>query len=415
MTDAPSRDPHSAIRADAWPLDPAVALLNHGSFGACPKPVLQRQAELRRQMEAEPVRFLVRQLQPLMDESRQALARTIGAEPENLVFVANATAGVNAVLRSLELRPEDELLVTNHGYNACSNVVRYVASRSGATTVVADVPIPAESPQEIVDAVLARVTKRTRLALVDHVTSPTALVFPVNELVRQLEILGVDTLVDGAHAPGMLPLDVGEIGAAYYAGNCHKWLCAPKGAGFLHVRPDRQAGIQPPVISHGFNQARPGYSRFQDAFDWQGTGDPTAWLCVGEAIRFLSGLLPGGLSDLMRRNHDLAVAASRMLRRRLSLSPVCAEEMSGAMAAFVLPQGAVETPSPAPTGQSPVVPLADPLLERFGIEVPVYYWPAEPQIILRISAQAYNDLGQYQRLAEALGTLLRTGRGLAGE
>jgi isopenicillin-N epimerase len=397
-------DPLAPVSADAWPLDPAVAMLNHGSFGACPRPVLQRQAELRRQMEAEPVRFLVRQMQPLLDESRRALAELIGAEPENLVFVANATAGVNAVLRSLRFLPGEELLVTNHGYNACSNVVRYAAERAGARVVVAEVPVPLESPQQIVEAVLARVTARTRLALLDHVTSPTALVFPIAELVRRLEQQGVDCLVDGAHAPGMVPLELQRLGVAYYTGNCHKWLCAPKGAGFLHVRPDRQEGLQPPVISHGYNQPRAGYSRFQDAFDWPGTIDPTAWLCVGEAIRFLAELLPEGLPGLMRRNHALAVAARQMLCDRLPIRPLAPPAMLGSMAAVFLPDSMAALDV---TATVPLPRLGSQLLEQFGMEVPVYYWPSAPQTLLRISAQAYNSMSQYARLAEVLACTLR--------
>jgi isopenicillin-N epimerase len=399
-----SLDPTAPIYADAWSLDPAVARLNHGSFGACPLSVLGRQAELRQQMEAEPGRFLLCRLPSLLDESRRSLAGLIGAEPENLVFVANATAGVNAVVRSLRFRPGDELLLTNHGYNACSNVVRYVAQREGATLAVAEVPIPVASPGQIVQAVLARVTGRTRLAVLDHVTSPTALIFPVEELVAQLGRRGVDTLVDGAHAPGMVPLDVKRLGAAYYTGNAHKWLCAPKGAGFLYARPDRQEGLQPPVISHGYNQSRPGCTRFQDAFDWQGTDDPTAWLCVGEAIRFLDGLAPGGLDGLMRRNHELAVAARRLLCERLPLRPICPEDMLGSMAAIMLPGNAEEVL--AADAAAPVPRLGSRLLEQFGIEVPVYYWPVPPWAILRVSAQAYNSLGQYVRLAEALESLL---------
>jgi isopenicillin-N epimerase len=329
---------------------------------------------------------LVRQLQPLLDESRRALAETIGAEPENLVFVSNATAAVNAVARSLRFRPGDELLLTNHGYNACNNVIRYVADREGAVVVVAEVPIPIESPEQVVQAVLARVTERTRLAVLDHVTSPTAVVFPVEELVGELGRRGVDALVDGAHAPGMVPLNVKRLGAAYYVGNAHKWLCAPKGAGFLYVRPDRQEGLQPPVISHGYNQPRSGYTRFQDAFDWQGTDDPTAWLCVGEAIRFLIGIHPKGLKGLIARNHDLTVVARRMLCERLPLRAVCPEGMLGSMAAMTLPTRAEEDLATAPVGPVPVaVPqVGNELFERFGIEVPVYYWPNPPQTILRI-------------------------------
>ena len=216
----------------------------------------------------------------------------------------------------------------------------------------------------------------------------------------------------------MVPLDVKQLGATYYTGNCHKWLCAPKGAGFLYVRRDRQADIQPPIIGHGWNRPRPGYSAFQDAFDWPGTFDPSAWLCVGEAIRFISGLMPGGLPALMRRNHELAILAQKLLCQRLGLMPVGVESMLGSMAAVQLPDVPL-TPElaesqrmlradPSRPIDCVMVPggadcrLHDRLLDEFGIEVPVFYWPAPPRMILRVSAQAYNDRTQYERLAEAI-------------
>ncbi len=245
-----------------------------------------------------------------------------------MVFVSNVTAAVNCVLRGLPLRSGDELLLTDHGYNACRNVADYVAGRAAARVVVASIPLPIQSPRQVVEAVLARVTDRTRLALLDHVTSPTAVVFPIAELVEELGRRGVDTLVDGAHAPGMLPLDLRRIGAAYYAGNCHKWLCAPKGAGFLHVRGDRRESLHPNVISHGYNVCTPGRSRFHDLFDWVGTIDPTPWMCVGEAIRYLGTLEPGGMEGLMQRNRGWpsgpggcwkhASACGRSVRKRCS-------------------------------------------------------------------------------------------------
>lgn len=415
----------AAIRPDAWLLDPAVMFLNHGSFGACPKPILERQQALRLAMEREPVEFLVRELTPLLDESRGALAELLGADPADLVFVHNATAGVNSVLRSLTFRPGDEILVTTHDYNACRNVACYVAGRSGASVTVVDVPLPIASPQQVIDAVLERVTARTRLVMLDHITSPTAIVFPIEDLVRRLNDRGIDTLVDGAHAPGMVPLDMKQLGVAYYTGNCHKWLCAPKGAGFLYVRRDRQQGIQPPIISHGWNRPRQNYSPMQDGFDWPGTFDPSAWVCVGEAIRFVRGLMPGGLPALMKRNHDLAILAQRILCQRLGVVPVGVESMLGSMAAVELP----DVP-PAERGDSPRLcdqiecpvapgdaecPLHNRLIDEFGIEVPVYYWPAVPRTILRVSAQAYNDQTQYERLAAALSEALAEGREEKGE
>jgi isopenicillin-N epimerase len=382
-------------------------MLNHGSFGACPRAVLQRQQRLRAEMEREPVRFFTRQMQPLLDDSRRALAELIGADPADVVFGRNATTAVNSVLRSLGFEPGDELLVTDHDYNACRNAVRFVAERAGARVVVAPLPLPIESAGQVVEAIVARVTDRTRLALIDHVTSPTAVIFPIEAIVRQLDQRGVDTLVDGAHAPGMIPLELARIGAAYYAGNCHKWLCAPKGAAFLHVRPDRQEGLQPAVISHGFNTPRAGYSRFQDTFDWTGSDDPTPWLCVGEAIRFLDALSDGGIRALMGRNHELVLAGRQILREALDLAPTCPEAMIGSMAALKLPDDA----EPAPAADSSTTPtvthrLQSDLLERFGVEVPVYHWPGPPQKLLRISAHAYNHLAQYEQLAAALAQLL---------
>lgn len=397
----------TAIHADAWLLDPDVTFLNHGSFGACPLDVLDRQREIQTLLEREPVDFLVRRMTPLLDESRDTLAELIGADPADVVFVQNATAGVNAVLRSLKFQPGDEILVTAHDYNACRNVVRFVAGQTGAVVVEAELPLPVDSPGQVVDAVLTRATPRTRLALLDHITSPTALIFPIAELVAELNRRGIDTLIDGAHAPGMTPLDMKRLGATYYTGNCHKWLCAPKGAGFLHVRSDRQADIQPPIISHGWNRPRPGYSPFQDAFDWPGTLDPSPWLCVGEAIRFVSRLMPGGLAALMERNHALAMLGRRILCQRLGLVPVGQEPMLGSMAAVILPQALALRHLGS---QRPDVPdnvgLHDELLNRHNIEAPTYCWPAAPQTILRISAQAYNEAAHYERLAAALEQML---------
>jgi isopenicillin-N epimerase len=389
--------------AHFWTLDPAVTFLNHGSFGACPRPVLAAQQRLRERLERQPVQFLGRDLEALLDEARRALATFLGADPEGLVFVPNATTAVNAVLRSLALAPGDQLLVTDHAYNACRNALDFVAGAAQAEVVVAPVPFPVASAEAVVEAVLARVGPRTRLTLVDHVTSPTGLVLPIERLVRDLAKRGVDTLVDGAHAPGMLPLDLGALGAAYYAGNCHKWLCAPKGAGFLHVRPDRRDGVRPVVISHGANSPRTDRSRLLLEFDWTGSDDPTPYLCVPEALRFLGALVPGGWPELMARNRSLALEARRILCDALAVEPPAPEEMIGTLAAVPLPDG-----SGAPH-RSPlyVDPLQDVLLERYGIEVPIVPWPAPPKRLVRVSCQAYNAREDYERLATALGELTR--------
>src|SRR6266705_2825850 len=228
--------PKPSVFRKYWGLAPGTVFLNHGSFGACPKAVLEAQSEFRRRMEAEPIEFLWRRYEEPLDRARNALAKFVGASARDLVFVPNATTAVNAVVRSLELRPGDELLTTAHDYNACRNVLVEAARRARAKMVVADVPFPVGKPEEILEAIMRAVTRRTRLAMIDHVSSHTALIFPIKRIIRELEGRGVDTLVDGAHAPGMVPLNISKLGAAYYTGNLHKWICAPKGAAFLWVR-----------------------------------------------------------------------------------------------------------------------------------------------------------------------------------
>jgi isopenicillin-N epimerase len=385
-----------------WPLDPSVTFLNHGSHGACPRAVLEAQARLRERLEGEPVRFLSRELEGLLDGARAALGAFVGAVPDDLAFVPNATTGVNTVLRWLHLDPGDEILASDHTYNACRNAVDAVAARCGARVVVAPLPFPVKSAEEVVEAILTRVGPRTRLALVDHVTSPTGLVLPIERLVGELAERGVDTLVDGAHAPGMVPLDLSAIGAAYYTGNCHKWMCAPKGSGFLHVRPDRQSGVRPLVISHGANSRRTDRSRFRLEFDWMGTVDPTAYLTVPEAIRYMGSLLPGGWPALMARNRTTALAARDRLCAALSAPWPAPDAMIGSL---------VAVPVPVDFGSAPLLDEPDELqtilFDRFGIELLVFTWRALETRILRVSAQLYNTAAEYERLADALETLRR--------
>jgi len=381
-----------------WTLDPEILFLNHGSFGACPRAVLEVQAELRARMEREPVLFLARELEARVDAARAELAPFLGAAVEDVVPVTNATTGVNAVLRSLDFAPGDELLVTDQGYNACRNTLEFVAQRTGARAVVVPVPFPLRGPDDVLEAVLGRVTPRTKLALLDHVTSPTGLVFPIERLVRELAQRGVETLVDGAHAPGMVPLDLGKLAPAYYTGNLHKWVCAPKGAAFLYVRRDLQARIRPPVISHGANSPRKDRTRFRLEFDFLGTDDPSAFLAVPAALRFLGGLFPGGWDELRAKNHTLAFEARALLLEALALEAPAPESMLGSLASVPLPDG---KPGERPDAFA-VEPLQRALFERHRIEVPVSWWPAPPRRLIRVSAQAYNERAEYRALAQAL-------------
>jgi isopenicillin-N epimerase len=390
--------PLQALGARAsWALDPAVTFLNHGSFGACPRAVLEAQGRLRDRMEREPVRFFVRDYEPLLDEARARLAAFLGADPEGLAPVRNATAGVNAVLRSVALAPGDELLTTDHAYGACLNALDFVAGRAGACVRVAHVPFPVRSAGEIVEALLSCASARTRLALVDHVTSPTALVFPVGPIFRELASRGIDCLVDGAHAPGMVPVEIDRLGAAYYVGNCHKWLCAPKGAGFLWVREDRRALVRPAVLSHGSRSGRRDRSRFRLEHDWCGTDDPTPFLVVPEALRLLGSQLDGGWPALMLRNHELAARGRELLCESLACEPPAPLTCIGSMASVLLPG---EVGAPAAGADSD--PLQAALFESHAIEVPVIAWPQARRRIVRVSAQLYNTLSDYERLAHAL-------------
>jgi isopenicillin-N epimerase len=377
-----------------WTLDPAIVFLNHGSFGACPRAVLEAQSELRARLERQPVQFF-RDLEGLLDEARAALGAFVGADPDDLAFVPNATTGVNTVLRSLELSEGDELLTTDHEYNSSRNALRWHEPK-GVKVVVARVPWPILGPWQIIESITNAVTPRTKLLLIDHVTSPTGLVFPVGELVKRMQERGIDTLIDGAHAPGMLPLDLRAIGAAYYTGNCHKWICAPKGAAFLHVRRDKQAAVKPIAHGHGLNSVRTDRSPFRLQMDWIGTDDPTAFLSVPVALNFLGSLLPGGWPELMERNHALALKGRTLLCEALRVEPPAPEFMLGSLAAVPLPGYRGEEPAKDGPWWDP---LQKQLLLKHRIEVPVMFFPHP---LVRISAQIYNSEDQYQRLAAAL-------------
>jgi isopenicillin-N epimerase len=374
---------------DLWPLDPSVTFLNHGSYGACPNAVLAKQSALRAQLEANPMRFFQRELQPLLDDAREVLADYLSAPAEDLAFVPNATHGVNTVLASIApgLGPADELLTTDHAYNACKNALLRVCEQTGARLVIAELPLPVPDAQSVTRAILAKTSSRTKLALIDHVTSPTAFVLPIADIVAALQDRGVDVLVDGAHAPGQVNVDLGALRPAYYTANCHKWMCAPKGAAFLYVRRDLQPRIYPLSTSHGMSADPRGTTRFRLEFDWTGTVDPTPYLCVPEAIRVLSAL-----GELQARNRALAAQATAMLAERFSLAPSAPESMRAAMGALILEQN------------------ADDLQERLaleGIEVPVTIVARTNTRLLRLSAHAYNEPGDYERLADVLAKLQR--------
>jgi isopenicillin-N epimerase len=384
-----------AAFARHWGFRPGITFLNHGSYGACPTPVLQAQQRMRQHLEEDPVHFFIRELEPRLDEARAAASAFVGCRAEDFAFVPNATFGVNTVLRSLGLASGDELLTTRHAYNACRNALEAVAQLHGARVVVAEVPLAAFGAGNVAEAILSQVTARTRLLLVDHIASPTGAIFPVEALARTLEARGVAVLVDGAHAPGMVPLEVRSLGASYYTGNFHKWVCAPKGAAFLYVREDRQKDMLPLSVSHGANSPREDRSRFRLQFDWAGTDDPTPYLCVPEALRFMASLLPGGWPAIYEENHRKVLAGRDVLVKRNGLASPLPEDCMGSLAILALPA----LPGESAFGSDP---LQKALWEEHRIEVPVFSWPGTPRRLLRLSAQLYNSLEDYERLAGAL-------------
>lgn len=374
-------------------LDPNVVYLNHGAFGAAPLVVQAKQAQIRERLERNPVHFFVRELEQKLDDTRAVLAPFLGARPEDLAFVPNATAGVNTVLASLDLEPGAEIVINDHTYPACRNAVQYWAARRSHQVRIAKIPLPCASAEELSQAILAQVTERTRLVLIDHITSPSGLIMPIESLVRALQERGIDALIDGAHGPGMVPLDLERLGAAYYTGNLHKWCCAPKGAAFLWVRRDRQTLIHPLIISHGWAVPRTDRPRFLLEFDWPGSFDPSAVLSAPSALSFLEGLFEGGFPALYAHNRALALKGRDALCAALGTPPPCPDSLLGSLAVALFPETTPKVPTPDA--------LYNALVAR-GIEVPIVPLPGYPSGFVRIAAQVYNSESEFLLLGEAL-------------
>ena len=394
-------------------LDPKVVFLNHGSFGACPVEILDRQRELQLELEAEPVRFLGRELEGRLDAARVATARFLNANPEGFAWMRNATQGVNTVLKSLRFQPGDELLVTNQEYNACRNVLDFVASRDGATVRVVTVPFPISDPAQVTEAIVAGVNAKTKLLLVDWITSPTGLIFPIHDIVHAMRSRGVLTLVDAAHAPGQVEMDLEALGAEFVTGNFHKWLNTPKGSAFLHVRHDWTHAIRPLSISHGANSPRTDRSRFLLEFGFCGTEDLSPWLLVPETIRLFEKTY-GSWDALRAKQKALALSAREILLECFELrTPPAPDSMVGSMVAFPLPkrwERRLDGPigDPRGDGMNPHSPtyfhrFQERLFEEHRIEVPIFFWKESERMrwSLRISSHMYNSLADYERLKKA--------------
>lgn len=367
-----------------------ITFLNHGSYGACPLPVFETYQGWQRELERQPVEFLGRRIKGLLAEARGALGAFVGTDADNLAFVPNVTAGANAVARSLRLGPGDEVLATDHEYGAVDRTWRFFCARSGARYVNQPIALPVTTPEEFVAQLWAGVTPRTRIIAISHITSSTALIFPVAEICRRAREAGIITVIDGAHAPGQVELRLDDLGADFYLGNCHKWLCAPKGAGFLFARPERQPLLDPLIVSWGWEAERPGASPFLDHYEWTGTTDPSAYLSVPAAIAF-------------QREHDWA-----RVRAACHATLRDARERIGALTG--LPQIAPDSAdwwvqlATIPLPATDPAALKERLWDEYAIEVPVGGRLGQPSV--RVSIQAYNTRADVDRLVEALGALL---------
>ena len=372
-------------------LDPEVTFLNHGSFGACPRPVMAEYQRWQMELERRPVEFLDRRFEERMAWARGALATYVGANIDDIVYVSNATVGLNTAIRSLRLSPGDEILTTDQEYGALDRTWRFVCRETGAVYVRHPVTLPVTSHGEIVESLWSAVTSKTRVLFLSHITSPTALTLPVGPLVQRARDAGILTIIDGAHAPGQVPLDLEALGADIYSGNCHKWMMSPKGAGFLHVRRDMQDRIDPLVVSWGWESERPSYSRFVDFHQWQGTRDIAAFLTVPAAIEFAR---QHDWEAVRRGCHGLL----RDIRPRLldvcGSGPLYPDDPRyyAQMHIFRLPEGI--------DGER----LKRRLYDEERVEVPVILWDNRWHV--RVSAQGYNTAEDLGRLADALARLL---------
>lgn len=391
-----------------WDIDPNTVYLNHGSFGAAPRLVLEAQRSWRSHMESELVKWFVEEHSEAIDQSRRALAEFLSCDWDCIAPVPNATIAVATVFSNANLGPGDEVLITDHEYPACQNNARWYAAKRGATVTVANVPFPVTSPRDITDAILSKVTSRTKIALLSHVTSSSGLIFPLEQLVPALESKGIRVIVDAAHAPGMVPsINLRALGASYYTANCHKWICSPKSGAFLFVRRDLQDNFRPLALSNNAEQPKQGRSQFLTEFEYIGTQDMSAFYAISDAIRIMNGMVPGGWPQVMRDNHNLCLKGRDILCNALGMKPTAPDSMVGCICTMILPPHPKDLQSKL--SQRPTKyhdALWDVLLAKWGIQVPIWTVANTGHRTLRISAQLYNSLAQYEYLAKALKTEL---------
>jgi len=363
-------------------LRPDVAFLNHGSFGATPRPVFERYQEWQRELELEPVDFLGRRAPELLRQSRAALGQFLNADPDDLVYTTNATTGVNIVARSLQLGAGDEVLTTNHEYGACDNIWRFLSGKQGFSYRAVPIPVPVATHAEFLERFIAEITPQTRAIFISHITSPTALTFPIAELCQAARQRGILTIVDGAHAPGQIPLDLRAVDADFYTGNLHKWLCAPKGAAFLYARRGLQERLAPLAVSCGWNGSFSRGSQFLDYLEYGGTSDLSAPLSVPAAIEFFR---ENDWWRVVDNCHELLLRARPEIAAALDAEPIAPDgEWFRQMSAFLLPEG------------MPGDILHARLFNEHRVEIPTFYW--QGRWVIRIALQGYNTWEDVERL-----------------
>ena len=374
-------------------IDPRVIFLNHGSFGATPKPVFREYQRWQRELEKQPVEFLssTRSFTKLMADSRAALGRYLGTHPDNLVYTQNVTISLNIVARSLELGPSDEVLSTDHEYGAIDRTWRFLSRERGFRYINQCISTPIKSEKSLIDDFWQGVTSHTRVIAISHITSPTAIIFPINEIIRRARAAGILTIIDGAHGPGQIPLHLDSLGADFYGGNLHKWLCAPKGAGFLYARPEVQHLLKPLVVSWGYESETPSNSKFIDEQEWWGTRDVAAFLSVPAAIEFQE---KHNWNEVRKECHELAQDAQNRICELTGLEPLHPQVDSwfGQM---------ITAPLPIDTD---IVTLKTKLYDQYFIEVPLVDWNGNK--LIRVSVQGYNTRRDIDKLCHALSLLL---------
>jgi isopenicillin-N epimerase len=400
--------------ATHWRLDPSITFLNHGSYGACPEVVIDAQNEIRSLMEREPVRFYMQHLERLSDVVRQRVGQFINARPQDIAFAPNATVAIATILNNIDFKPGDEILVNTHEYMSAINELGRMEQRLGTKTVKALVPFPIQNEQQVIDAVMGAVTPRTKLAIISHITSPTAIILPVKKLTDLLHARGVRVMIDGAHSPAQVPIDVVDLGADYYVADFHKWVSSPKGSAFIHVQPGLQKGFRPICLSSRVHNVRDDRAPFLAEFDYVGTSDYSPLLAVPAALDFFEKALPGGIPALMKRNHDLVIKGRAAICKATGLMPPAPDEMLPSMATILLPAApSIYKNPPKGTPRSTFGdPLQDRLVEEHRIQVPVWALPDCGTRFTRISAQLYNTLAEFEYFGQALKEELEREAGL---